>query len=434
MKDKLKEFIINFHSRELPAPYAREFSLPLLSPNINKVIVLIGMRRSGKTWCTYQIMREYLNQGVPKEQVIHINFEDDRLTGFAVSDFQLILDAYFELYPKTLESQTLYFFFDEIHEIENWEKFIRRLNEQTSYKIFITGSSAKMLSKEIATNLRGRTLTREVFPLSFREYLNYKNVKLDSAYSTKTLATIKHHLNRFLEQGGFPETLNMESDLHQELLQNYMDVVIYKDIVERHKITNIVALKQMQITCIKNSATKFSVSKIFRSLKSRGLSIGKNAVYDFLEYFEDAYAFFPISAYHFSHNKSQQSPKKIYPVDQGLITAYTLKPEFEQASRLETAVFLHLRRQSIHIYYYQTSKGTEVDFLMQDSKGSISLYQVTVDMKDYDTRERELSALKSAMIDLDLESSTIVTLDHEETIEVNEGIIYCVPVWKFLIT
>jgi predicted AAA+ superfamily ATPase len=406
--------------------------LPALPPSVRKAIVFVGMRRSGKTWVLYQLINALQKKEGSLEKSLYINFEDDRLVGIE-DQLQTILDAYFELYPQHIGSSDLHFFFDEIHEVPGWEKFIRRLLDQEKINLYLTGSSAKMLSKEIATSLRGRNLVREIFPFSFSEYLDYKDVKITQQLSSKQKIFVKHHLLHYLEFGGFPETLDASPALHRELLQGYIDTVIYRDIVERYHVTNTSVLRYLLRHCLQNAASILSVHKIYLNFRSQGHAIGKTALYQFMDYFEDAYCLFSISAYEFSYRKSQLKPKKIYPVDTGMITAFTLKSTTEMAARLETAVFLHLRRRTEDIYYYHTVVGKEVDFITLSAAGQLKLFQVSLSLKESKTKERELSALIEAMKELNVSEGTIITLDDEaDVIHTINGVVQVISLWQFL--
>lgn len=433
MKDVFKELIIEFHTEAIPKPIHRDIKLPELPSNVRKAFVYIGMRRSGKTWALYQRMHELMSQGVAKSQLLYINFEDDRLNLMTVNELQLVLDAYWELYPEHIHQHKLYFFFDEIAEIDGWEKFIRRLIDKESMQIYVSGSSAKMLSKEISTNLRGRTMTREIFPLSCIEYLKSENIATDKNLTSKQQAVIQHHLGHYLQWGGFPETLNTSAALHREILQGYMDSVIYRDIIERHQVKNTVALQALLLHTLQNAANLLSINKFFNQLQSRGIRVSKDSLYTFIDYFEDAYALFSISVYTFSLNKAHLKPKKIYPIDTGLMTAYSLKLQYDAAARLETSVFLHLRRQYNTIHYFQTHTGREVDFLTISPAGKIALYQVSLSLTAPETRQREITALNEAMSELSIKHSIIVTMDESQTIETPHGIITVMPLSAFLL-
>jgi hypothetical protein len=434
MKEIFKQLILDFYDETLPEPVLRHFEIPELPDNIRKAFVFVGMRRSGKTWAMYQHIQNILNHGIDKKKILYINFEDDRLSEMQTNHFQSIIDAYFTLYPQYVDERDLHFFFDEIHEIDNWEKFIRRILDRESINIYISGSSAKMLSKEIASVLRGRTIVIEIFPFSFNEYLSYQHIPLKQDYSTKQRSTISYHLQEYLTYGGFPEAISMKKNFHRNLLQGYIDVVVYRDIIERYNISNMHVVKELLKFCIQNTSSLISINKIYQRFKSHGKKIGKNSIYQFMDYFEDAYCIFTVPIYSHSINKQNINPKKIYAIDQGLITAYTIKPEFEEASRLENLVFCQLRRTTEQIFYYKTNSGKEVDFLVINSYGKIQLIQVSVSLMDPNTKKRETAALTEAMDELSLDSATIITIENDEKINFETGSIYCISLWQWLLS
>lgn len=431
MKTIFEQLIIDFHGSKIPQPSKRELVLPSLHKNVRKAYVFIGMRRSGKTWAMYQLMQILLNKGINKEKIIYINFEDDRLLSMQAKDFQAIIEAYFELYPKYSKNSDLHFFFDEIHEVKGWEQFIRRLLDQEKMNIYISGSSSKMLGKEIATTLRGRTIIQEIFPFNFREYLYFHNISFKKRLTTKEKAGIAHHVKKFLQYGGFPEAIAMDRKFHRDLLQGYIDIVIYRDIVERYNISNTHMVRELLNYCLRNSSSLISINKIYNIFKSQSKTIGKNSLYEFIEYLEDAYCIFIVPLYTFSLNKQSINPKKIYTVDQGFITAYTIKPEFEYASRLENAVFCNLRRKTENVFYYKTKTGKEVDFLIIMPDNTKNLYQVCVSLSDHETFQREVTALTQAMEELNIKKGTILTMSDKKDITIGELIIFCIPVWQW---
>lgn len=431
MLELFKQIIVEFHQSKLPEPIMREIVWPSLPANVRKARVCIGMRRSGKTWCLYQRMQVLLNQGVDKCRLVYINFEDERLSGMTDQDLQSILQAYWQLYPQYIDSE-LYFFLDEIAEVPGWEQFVRRLLDNESIQLYLSGSSAKMLSKEIASNLRGRTLVREVFPLSFSEYLqahDQGHLMNQAVLTTKQHALVQSYIERYLKWGGFPETLSVEPALHREILQDYMNSVIYRDVIERYDVTNHVALRQLLLYCLQNPACWLSVNKLFNQFKSQGIKVSKNALYEYLVYLEDAYGLLRVPVFSLSLNKTQLKPKKIYPIDPGVITAYAVHPDYTHASSLETAVFLHLRRQQPSaIYYYQTQDNQEVDFLTVEANGVKALYQVSLSIKHDDTYYREISALQQAMHELELNHATLITLNESQQVTLENGVIDIKPV------
>lgn len=431
MKDIFKELITNFHNSTLPTPTRRDITLPTLPKNVRKSQVFIGMRRSGKTWAMYQIMQDLMAQGTEFSKMLYLNFEDERISDMQKENFQDILRAYFELYPEYLDRSDIHFFFDEIHEIDGWEKFIRRLLDQEKMKIYVTGSSCKMLSKEIASSLRGRTFAQEIFPFSFHEYLQKMAVSISKHFGTRQTIEFSHHLKNFLQWGGFPEVIGTTPEIHRTLLQGYTASVIYRDIIDRYGITNSHALKQLLTHCLRNSARVFSINKMYNDLKSMGYEVSKNSLYEYMTYFEDAYCIFSIDKFDLSHRKSANSMKKIFAVDQGLITAFTMNSNFDLAIQLETALFAHLRRQSSDLFYHRNDDNTEVDFILLLPDQTVHLFQACLSLHDDVTRKREVDGLAKAMQYLGIKQGTIVTIDEEEEITTLAGIISVVPAWKF---
>lgn len=436
MKDNIKQAIrsilIEFMERDFPKPLFREMSPLMQAQNLKKALVLMGMRRSGKTWIAYHQIRHRLNQGFPKETNLYINFEDDRLFGFEISDFQTILDVYFELYPQNIDNTDLFFCFDEIHIVPGWEKFIRRLIDNEKMQICVTGSSAEMLSKELATTLGGRAWPQEVFPFSFSEFILFHGIEQDKPLSSKTEAHIRHLASEYLLYGGFPEVMLSPKELHPTLIQGYMDAVILRDIVKRYSIGNADIIQKFLVRILRQLSAPLSITKMYNSLKSMGLAVGKNSLFEYFQYFEDAYAVLSVPFFSLSEKVRQVNPKKVYAVDPGIITAYSIKNDFEKSARLENAVFMHLRRTFTNICYYKTEQTKkEIDFVVTSSRGELILLQACVEVDDVETKERELSALCEACLEFGLHEGFIVTEDHEEEINRDGLIIQCIPFWKW---
>ncbi len=436
MKDKMKKAIrsilLEFKERDLPKPNPRKIHPPKLGEDVRKVWVLMGMRRSGKTWVVYQHILHRQKQGFAKTSNLYINFEDDRLAGFEIEDFQTILDVYYELYPEYINSKDLFFCFDEIHVVEGWEKFIRRLIDTEKMEICVTGSSAEMLSKELGTTLGGRAWMQEVFPYSFIEFLNLKGLNPSMQDSTKAESLMRNLAAEYLIYGGFPEVTASPKELHASLIQGYMDAVILRDIVKRHSIKNATIVQKFLMLVLRQLATPLSINKTHNAMKSLGLSVGKNSLFEYLQYFEDAYAVLAVPFFSLSERVRQVNPKKVYAIDPGIITAYSVKTDFEQGSRLENSVFMQLRRWYTNICYYKTKRhNREVDFVITTPRGDLLLFQACTDMTNEATRTREVSALYEVCLEFDLKEGTIITQDHEEEIHYQGITVQCIPFWKW---
>lgn len=424
-KQLLKQIIRDFHLSENFDVKPRNIQPPI---DTKKIITLIGVRRCGKTSIFYHMINQLIEK-IEKTKILFLNFEDERFE-LNSDELDLILQAYMELYPSYKLSEC-YFFFDEIQNIPNWEKFIRRMYDTISKNIFITGSNSKLLSSEIATSLRGRTLNFEIFPLSFKEYLSFKDIEVDF-YSSKSLAFIKNAQESFLKNGSFPEILFLEEIYANKTLQEYFNVLLYKDLAERYNITNTIALKFFLKRIISSSTKQISINKIFNELKSSGIKIGKNTLYEFLEYVQNIYLALTLQKYDNSLINKELGEKKIYSIDIGLNNATEFRFSDDIGKSLENAVFLELKRKEFDIYYYRTSKS-ECDFLVFDKNTISDIIQVTFDMSDENTKNREIKGLIEACKNFNLKSGTIITFDSEDELIENGIKIKIIPFYKWSI-
>ena len=255
----------------------------LAFPRAEEVIkVAIGMRRSGKTYFLYQTINQLLAAGIPKQQILMINFEDDRLLPMTAKEMGALLDTFYTLYPEN-HDKCCYFFLDEVQNILDWQQVVRRYFDSKNVKLYLTGSSAKLLSTEIATSLRSRSLSVEVWPYNFNEYLVAHNINLpEKPFGQKTFDIMRNHLLNYFSIGGFPAVQHMPKNEWRDTLQGYVDTVILRDIVERHNVSNIVLLKYLTTTLLKNAASPFSVNKFYNDIKSQGYKIGKDTIYTYM--------------------------------------------------------------------------------------------------------------------------------------------------------
>ncbi len=432
MKTVIQNLISDFAERSLPETTKRSISA---SPLAGKAQSIIGMRRAGKTWFLYQIMADLIAQGIEKSRLLYINFEDERLYPFSRSDFDLILDAFFQNQPGHKE-QTCYFFFDEIQVVQGWEQFIRRILDNENIRVYVTGSSAKLLSREIATSLRGRSLPNEIFPFSFVESLRHQNIdySFSSMPGSKAKAYITNSFQTFLLCGGFPEVQSYNQHDRIRVLQEYVHTVIYRDVVDRHRISNLQPLKQLISSILNAPATLFSVNKFYNHLRSQQIPCRKDSLYSYVDYLHDAYLLFPVHLATKSDKARQVNPTKIYPIDTGLAHSHSRQPEPDWSHLLESFVFLELRKRGYHLEYFKTSKGYEVDFIAKAPyTNTLSLIQVSVTLKDAGAKKREIRALNAAMSELQIDKSIIITADESGEKKTNSGDINIIPAWLWAI-
>ncbi len=423
-KEQLKRIIRDFHLSGNFDVKTRTLQPPV---DTKKIITLIGVRRCGKTSILYDMINK-LSDTIPKTKILFLNFEDERLE-LEIDELDLVLQSFSELYPEQNLNEC-YFFFDEIQNITGWEKFIRRVYDTVSKNIYVTGSNSKLLSSDIATSLRGRTLSYEVYPLSFSEYLSFKSIEVD-LYSSKSLAHIKNAQELFLKDGAFPETLFLEEQYKNQTLQEYFNVLLYKDLAERYGITNTVALKFFLKRIIASSTKQISINKIYNELKSSGIKIGKNTLYDFLEYVQNIYLALTLHRYDKSLVNKELGEKKIYSIDIGLNNAIEFKFSNNIGKSLENAVFLELKRNYSELFYYRDS-NSECDFIVNEKNSIIQAIQVTYDMSDEDTKSREIKGLIGACKKFKLNKGVIVTYDTEDEIIQDNINILLVPFYKWI--
>ena len=429
MKTIISQLIDDFQERNLPTPVPRT---KVFSEIKGKADVVIGMRRSGKTWFCFQKINQLLRKNIPQNQILYLNFEDERLLGFIVSNFQEILDVYYGKFPEN-KNRTCYFFLDELQRIDQWEMFIRRLLDSENIQIFITGSSSKLLSTDIATSLRGRSLTTEIFPFSFQEFLRYHGLFADKpqTFGSKTAAILRKAVKEYFQNGGFPEVQNIDPNIKTEILQGYIDTVLLKDVIERHQVNNITAIKHLVRTLMHSSGRKFSVNKFYNTLKSMSIKCTKNNLYAYLDHLTDAFVFYRVPIHSRSEKSRMINPVKIYTIDTGLLNAMTFQNSSDFGPILENMVFMHLRRNNYQIEYINTKKGFETDFFARHPiTNDIKLIQVCWQISDQKTFDREYQGLQNAMEELSIPSGTIVTWDDEAQLA---GNINAVPIWKWLL-
>jgi hypothetical protein len=431
MIEVLKEIITDYQEMMFFTGVPRHLQIEKVS---GKATICIGVRRSGKSTFMFQIMKELLSKGIPRQNIIFLNFFDDRLHNLKHEGLGLILEAYYSMHPEKQNKEDLYFFFDEIQAIPNWEPFIDRLIRTTNCYVFITGSSARMLSKEIATQMRGRSLSWELFPFTFKEYLDYKKIDYSEPISTNKRLHIQNAFEQYWIEGGFPEVAGIEKNLRIKIHQEYLQAILFRDLVERHDISHPKALSDMAHWLIDNTASLYSINRLTSYLKSLGHKIPKSSVSDYLTWFEDAYFLFTLRIFDASLARANANPKKIYCIDHSLVTSTASGILVNSGKLLENLVFTALRQSSRKIYYYKTRSGREVDFIVQNEDRSLILLQVCESLADAKTRKREIVSLTEAMAEQNLKVGYVVTRNEEEQFEKETGKIFILPIWRFLLT
>jgi len=422
----------NFWRKELDAGKKRQeyvnSCLDFLKPNV--IVAIIGVRRSGKSYLMRQVAKELAKKGIKKEELLIINFEDVRFTEFSTKLLNDIYEIYLEVLKPTSKP---FIFLDEIHNVPNWEKWVRTIHELSKAKIIISGSSSKLLAGELATVLTGRHLDVTIFPLSFKEFLLFKNIEIkDELDLISKKIEIKRALNEYSEFGGFPEVVLNEEK--RQLLSKYFEDVVTKDVEKRYKIRKgekLRSLTRFYLTNIANPITFSSLSKF--------LKISKNTIEKFSNYLEDAHALFFVKKFSFSFKEQEKSARKVYAIDPGLSNVIGFRFSENRGKLMENMIAVEiLRKKSLNpnldFYYWKDYQQNEVDFVVKDGFDVKQLIQVTYANSKDEIEKREIKSLAKASKELKCKNLLLITWDYEDEILTNKTKIKCLPIWRWLLT
>lgn len=396
-RDLLAEKLADSLAGPLPELTERTLHGPIHLPG--KVTAVVGMRRAGKTTFFHQVREERVQEGVPLERLPYLNFEDERLAGLSGEHLHLVVEEYSRRFPDSRRSEVVTWFFDEIQVVPGWERFVRRLLDSEQVEVFVTGSSAALLSREIATALRGRAWQVVLHPFSFGEALRHAGRTLPVAgksLDSRTRSRLEAFLLEYLEAGGFPEVQSVDAATRRQILRDYVDVAMLRDIIERHGVTNVAGLRWLVRHLLGNAAGLFSVEKFYAALKSQGLSISKDTVHQLLAHLEDCFLVRTVWMESRSERQRMVNPRKSYPVDPGLIPVFDRSGRANLGHALETAVLIELERRRYEVTYLRLADDHEVDFVARSPEGELELIQVCADASSESTAERELRALTEA--------------------------------------
>jgi len=366
-----------------------------------KAHAVIGMRRSGKTTFLRQLVAGRRVELAP-ERAVYLSFDDDRLGGLELAQLGFLLEEYYRRYPALRNQEVVHWFLDEIQLVPGWERFVRRVMDSENMALVVSGSSARMLSREVHTSLRGRGMETVIRPYGFREFLRHRGEepgKPPEHWTAAERSLAERRFGEFLTQGGFPEAQGLAPALRIELLQGYVDTVLFRDVVERHGVSQVAALRWLVRQCLRNPARGFSVHRLHQDLRSQGHGIGKDAVHTMVGHLLDAFLLSAVPLATDSERQRNSNPRKIYPADPGLIGAFDASGRSNLGHALEMAVFHELERRKAEIGYVKCGDGLEVDFLARFPARGEELIQVCTDLGDPKTRERELRALDAAAVD-----------------------------------
>jgi len=375
-------------------------------------------------------------QSVSAGRAVYLSFDDDRLAGVELEQLSFLLEEYYRRHPVWRGRETVSWFLDEIQLVPGWERFVRRVLDTEKAEIVVSGSSARMLSREVHTSLRGRGLATVIRPFSFREFLRHRGEepKLEARRWTPAgRSLVEKRFREFLVEGGFPEAQGVPATLGIELLQGYVDTVLFRDVVERYAVSQMAALRWLVRQCLRNPAGSFSAHRLHRDLKAQGHGVAKDAVHAMLGYLLDAFLLSAVPLSTDSERQRNSNPRKLYPADPGLIKAFDASGRSNLSHALETAVLNELDRRGAEVGYVKTGDGLEVDFLARRPTAGEELIQVCADLSDPETRRRELRALTAAAKEHPRATRRLLVLDRDARGQAEASGIEVLPAYEWLL-
>lgn len=389
---------------------------------LNKTVVFYGVRRSGKTFILYDLFRKY------KDNSLYIDFEDERLSGFELSDFEALKNTFLELKPHLIGKEMV-FLLDEVQNIAGWEKFCRRAVEHENIRMYVSGSSSKMMPSEIHTELRGRAWGIEVLPFSFREYLQTKDLDINDRrliYSPRK-ALVQKHFSEYMKWGGFPEVSLLTIELEKtKLIKQYLGAMYFRDLAERYNITNIPLLESLIDRLFSSFSLKFSLTSFYKQYKDK-FPLSKDLIFRYYKYFLQSILIFEVRKFSESTYKRMRNPAKIYVIDNGLCKRIT---STDTGRLLENTVFLELKRRGLETFYFEEKR--ECDFITKTEDGKLLPIQVCLELNKEDS-EREIDGLVEACYWLKIKKGIILTYSEENQMTKTGINIQIIPVWKWLL-
>ena len=414
-KTILKEIVMDQKNKKMPVDFVRrDIELKVKKDKGDHIVIISGIRRCGKSTLLNSIRQE------KKESDYFLDFDDERLIDFSVNDFQLLYEVFLELF-----GEQKVFYFDEIQNISGWERFIRRLHDNGN-KVYITGSNASMLSRELGTHLTGRFIEICLYPFSFTEFLKFKKFEYNHNLhlNTQEKIKLKRMFNEYLRLGGFPSYIKTEDN---DYLKSLYESIIYRDIIVRYKLPQEKPLKEVVHYCASNIAKEIS----FNSLKDIAGIKSSTSIKEYFEYLENSFFVFLLNRFDYSLKKQIYFNKKVCFCDMAMANNIGFHFSEDFGRVLENIVFLQLQRQGKEIYFHKSK--VECDFLVKEKNRIIMAIQVSRSLKNKETRDREIFGLIDAIKQYKLKSGLILTEDEEGDIKEGGYNIKIMPVWKWLL-
>ncbi len=432
-KDLAVRLVQDFQQSEEPGLVKRD--LEIVEPRSRKCVTVIGPRRAGKTSLLRHRALGLRDQG--RAPTLYINLEDDRFFPPDLEDLDLVLRTFRELLPESADQKT-YLFLDEVQLVNGWERFVRRVLDTENVQVYIAGSSSSLLRTEVASAMRGRSMTYVLLPFSFSEYLRARGAQVTTRPSSRDLSHMLSMLGEYLRYGGFPEVCKEPARSRHRVLDDYVDVMLMRDVIERHRVENIMVLRALYNALMSSVTTPFSLHAFHKYLKGQGHMVSKNTLYGYFSHLEDAFSVLAVRRFSHRLKETQQSLPKVYPIDTGYLAQQRGLQSRDMGILMECAVAVELTRRLLDdptraIYYWRDAEGREVDFAVTARTEVSELIQCSYDVSRPTTRDRELTPLFKASDELECDALRVITWDHGETTTVGGRTVVFEPLWRWLL-
>ena len=425
-KKTMKRLLVEF--KEEGIPHDLKDRKVKVDTERKKAALITGIRRAGKTYRMFQKIND-----LKKKDVFYINFEDERLLNPTIDDLSQLVPTIKETFDV---DEPTYLFVDEVQRIDGWERWARRLAEDHSVYLTISGSSSQLSSREIASSLRGRTLTTYIFPLDFQEFLDFKGLDFENVSQvkySKEKPTLRRHFNEYLKYGGFPEiVLEEEEKRKSKILREYFSTIVARDLIERYSIEKVNVLESLMKLLVNNFSRLISFSKTRNWLKSMGLKVSKNTIANYFSYLKSSYFLFDVTIHSRSVKDRLQYPRKVHLIDNGFATSLTERFSSDRGWFFENLTAVTLYKETVsnpqkELHYWKKD-DKEVDFVVREGTDTKELIQVCSDL-NVDTKDREVKNLLAASKELGCNNLTVITddLDDEEVIDGKK--VNFLPLW-----
>jgi hypothetical protein len=433
-KDKLRTIVEEYWKKELPAVIERNIQLKVENDLINDVV---GGRRAGKTYLMFYTIKKLLGSGVRKESTIYINFENRKLLPLTPEYFNDLIEIIYA--KKLLQYGKIFIFLDEVQRIKEWEKYIRSIYDEFKgqIKILISGSTSKLTASELSFLLTGRHLTTEVYPLSFREFLSFKDFSKKEFFIEQDIAQVKELMIEYIEFGGFPEVVLLNSG-KEELIQTLFTDIINRDILPGTRRKGEIVEDMAYFLC-SNAGKLSSFSKLTSFLESTGIKVSIPTFEKYFSIMKDAFLFFDVTIYSYKVKEQMQYPRKIYCIDTGFVNFAGFKFSEDKGRLMENLVAVELQRRKsqnplIDIFYWKDEQGKEVDFVIREGIKIKQLIQVTYATEATTIKKREISGLIKAAEELECNDLLVITWEYDSVDLIGEKKIVYRPLWKWLLS